>query len=439
MRRFVLPFVLLPACFNPDSSQDTDDSTFGTSSTGSEATGEPTSAGPSTDPGTTNPDPSTDPGTTNPDPTDPDPSSGGTTSDEDTDGTTTDFVPGCDNGVVEDDELCFQEAAEIDSLVSTQGVAIADVDDDGHQDVIVGDYGDGTEGGLYVYLGNGDGTFEDPIHPDDSRPLIRVAAGAIADGVVDVVAMNAGSTDGGVLRFRGNADGSFSSITNIAEASTWDVALAEITGDARLDLLSTTSSIELRPGTGTEGFGTGQTYGLTNGFQCVKAIDVDNDDDLDVFGCSFDGIYPLINDGGTLEPGDFFGQGINDILTGDFDGDGNNDIAGTGSSLVTVYFGNGSGGFAKGVELTVNDSPIAGKSVDIDGDGYDDIVVVNTSGTTSILLSNGDRTFQTQQLFTMLDGYLYDMDMGDLNEDGGQDIVVVSPNGGPIQMLLSHV
>jgi hypothetical protein len=31
------------------------------------------------------------------------------------------------------------------------------------------------------------------------------------------------------------------------------------------------------------------------------------------------------------------------------------------------------------------------------------------------------------------------MDMGDLNEDGAQDIVTVSPNGGPVQLLLSHI
>lgn len=87
----------------------------------------------------------------------------------------------------------------------------------------------------------------------------------------------------------------------------------------------------------------------------------------------------------------------------------------------------------------MNASPIAGKASDLDNDGFDDIIVVNTSGTTSILMSNGDDTFAPQELFTMLDSYLYDMDMGDLNEDGVDNIVVVAPNAGPIQLLLSHI
>jgi hypothetical protein len=439
MRRLAVLVCLLPACFNPgDSTGDTENvGSTGTTGTGGPTTNPGTTESGTTEPGTTsNPTDSstTDEPSSSTDPTDP----GSSTTGEASSSSTTDFVPGCDNGVVEDDELCFEDAVELDTLVSTQGVTVADLDDDGHLDVIVGDYGDGTTGGLYVYLGAGDGTFSDAISTENSQPLIRVAAGAIADGTMDVVAMNASST-AGVLRFRGNGDGSFSTISNYAGASDWDVALGDLNGDDRLDLIGTTPSIDVRFANASEGFGSAMQYGNTNGFQCVKTVDIDNDGDLDVFGCSFDGIYPLINDGGTLTPGAFFGQASNDILVGDFDGDGNADLAGTAGSTMHVYFGDGSGGFEEGPEISVNSSPIAGKSVDIDEDGYDDLIVVNTSGTTSVVLSNGDRSFQSQQLFTMLDGYLYDMDMGDLNEDGAQDIVTVSPNGGPVQLLLSHI
>ena len=443
MRRVALLLALTAsACFNPDDqSADTDLSSSGSSgstgvtsnpSTTTDTT--PTSATGST--GTTDTTTPTDPTTT--DPTGTTTGSTGATDSADASSSTTDFVPGCDNGVVEDDELCYEDAVELDTLVSTQGVTVYDLDDDGHLDVIVGDYGNGTQGGLYVYLGNGDGTFSDAIATGNT-PHIRVAAGPIADGTPDVIALNA-TASGGTQRYRGNADGTFSSITNFAGASNWDVALADVNGDDRLDALGTTSSIVVRLGTAAEGFGTAATYGATNGFQCVKVADVNGDGAVDVFGCSFDGIFPMINDGnGTFSEGAFFGSAQSDILIGDFDGDDNPDLAGTGASTVAVYFGGGDGTFSDGPELTVNDSPIAGKAADVDDDGFDDIVVVNTYGTTSILLSNGDGTFQAQQLFTMLEGYLYDMDMGDLNEGGAEDIVVVSPNAGPIQLLLSHV
>lgn len=442
MRRVALLLVLTaPGCFNPDDpAADTDPS--GSSSGSSGETSDPsdttdtmpTSATGST--GTTNPtDPTTSPTT---DPTDTTTGSTDTTDTADDSSSTTDFVPGCDNGVVEDDELCYEDAVEIDTLVSTQGVAIDDLDGDGHLDLVIGDYGDGTQGGLYAYLGNGDGTFSDAIGTDDT-PLVRVATGAIADGIVDVIALNA-TANAGIRRFRGDADGSFSSVTNYPGSTNWDVALADLDGDGRLDALGTTGSIITRFGTASESFGSETVYGGTNGFNCVKAADVNGDGAPDVFGCSSDGIFPLLNDGsGDLIEGEFFGTAGSDILIGDFDGDGNPDLAGTGNSVVTVYFGNGDGAFSDGPELTVNASPIAGKAADLDDDGFDDIIVVNTSGTTSILMSNGDGTFQSQQLFTMLDGYLYDMDMGDLNEDGAEDIVVVSPNAGPIQVLLSHV
>ncbi len=353
---------------------------------------------------------------------------------------TTDFVPGCDNGVVEDDELCFLDAVELDTLVSAQGVTIADLDGDNHLDVVVGDYGDGTVGGLYVYLGNGDGSFSDAISSGDNTPLIRVAAGAIADGVVDVIATR-GTAPAAIQRFRGDDDGSFSTISSYAGGTNWDVALADLNGDNRLDALGTGSGITVLIANASEGFGAVESFGGAVGFQSVQTADIDGDGDLDVFGGVFTGIYPFLNDGsGTLtSAGPAFGVASSDVIVGDFDGDGNVDVAGTGNSLVSVHFGDGTGVFSAGPELSVNATPIAGKASDLDNDGFDDLIVVNTSGTTSILMSNGDGTFAPQELFTMLDGYLYDMDMGDLNEDGVEDIVVVAPNAGPVQMLLSHI
>jgi len=448
MRRLALLASLgTAACFNPDSpNADTDvagSSTETTQTTTAPSTGTPSTTGPTstTDP-TSGPGPTsaTDPtGNTDPTTTGPSTLSAGDTTSSSESSSTTDFVPGCDNGIVEDDELCFEDAVELDTLVSTQGVVIADLDGDEHLDVVVGDYGDGTVGGLYVYLGNGDGSFSDAIDSGDDTPLIRVAAGPIADGVVDVIAMR-GTGNTAILRYRGNDDGTFSSIAPFVGGTSWDVALADLNGDGRLDALGKVGAVNVLLANASENFGTIQSYGNAPGTQCVHAVDFDGDDDLDVLACTSAGIYPLTNDGnGVLEPGEFFGGSGSDLMVGDFDGDDIPDVASAGNSLVSIHFGAGDGTFSDGPEVTVNSSPIAGKASDLDNDGYDDIIVVNTSGTTSIVMSNGDGTFANQELFTMLEGYLYDMDMGDLNEDGVDDIVVVSPNAGPIQLLLSHI
>ncbi|MGH1348496.1 MAG: FG-GAP repeat domain-containing protein [Nannocystales bacterium] len=436
----------LVGCFNPDDTNaetDSGTSSTGTTSPDTQTSAPSTSAPSSTGPGSTTTatvsDTNSSSETTSADAsttasTDPTMGTSG-----DASSSTTDFVPGCDNGVVEDGELCFLDPVELDTLVSSQGVAIADLDGDDHLDVVVGDYGDGAVGGLYVYLGSGDGNFSDAIDSGDDTPLIRVAAAAIADGVVDVIAMRATATSA-IMRFRGNDDGSFSSITAYAGGSNWDVALADLNGDDRLDALGTNSGINVLIATAAEGFGAAETFGSPTAFQNVHAADLNGDGDLDVVAGVASGIYPFINDGGgTLAIGTAFGTGSSDVMVGDFDGDDNLDVAGTGNSIVSVHFGGGDGSFSAGLELTVNSSPIAGKASDLDNDGFDDIIVVNTSGTTSILMSNGDGTFAPQELFTMLDGYLYDMDMGDLNEDGVDDVVVVSPNAGPVQLLLSHI
>lgn len=466
MRRLsLLCIVGLPACFNPDdgAAAETDAST-GAASAGpstsadsamstqgpdsgmdTDMTGGPTSAGLGTaadtaaDPTTTEPTTTDDDDDTTDDDTDDD-TTDGTTGDG---GTTEGFVPGCDNGVVEDDELCFDDPIALDSLVSSQGVAVGDLNDDDHLDIVVGDYGDGTTGGLRVYLGVGDGTFGKALVSEDTTPVIRVAMGPIADGIVDVVSMFVAAAGTGMRRYRGNGDGTFSTVTSYNGFSGWDVGLARLDDDDRLDALGTGPSLNLLFGTVAEGFSGQIGYGdamSTNAYQCVQTLDVDNDEDTDVVGCGSDGIVVLNNNGtGVMSASAAFGNANNDIMVGDFDGDGYPDVAGTGASIVTVYLNNQVGGFVEQAELTVQDSPIAGDVSDLDGDGFDDLIVINTSGTTSVLLSNGDGTFATQQLYTMLEGYLYDMDMGDLNEDGVEDVVVVSPNGDPVQLLLSHI
>lgn len=379
MRRLALIASLgTAACFNPDGpGADTDaagsstDATEGATQTSPPSSGGPSTTGPTSTTDPTGPTSATDP-TGDTDPTD-DTNTSGPSTESGPDSTstggsssTTDFVPGCDNGIVEDDELCFEDAVELDTLVSSQGVVIADLDGYDHLDVVVGDSGDGTVGGVceYEYLGNGDGSFSDAIDSGDDTPVAHVAAGPIAEGVVDVIARR---TSGGnaILCYRRNDDGTFSSIVPFVGATSSDIAFAAVNGDGRLDALGKAGAVNVLLGNASENFGVVQSYGNSPGTQCVRAVDLDGDEDLDVLACTAAGIYPLINDGnGVLEPGTFFGTSSADPVVGDFDGDGNADVASAENSVVSSHF-RMERGFSDGPEVTVHSSAIAGKTSDL--------------------------------------------------------------------------
>jgi hypothetical protein len=142
------------------------------------------------------------------------------------------------------------------------------------------------------------------------------------------------------------------------------------------------------------------------------------------------------------------------IGTGDFNGDGILDLvlvnAGTTSdysdSAVSIIFGNGDGSFhSSGVSSIVGGFLPAGAIGDFNGDGHLDVVVANyrSGGTASVLLGNSDGTFQAAQNTTIATGaapYLAvgGMAVGDFNGDGHLDLAVTNGGLDMVSILLGN-
>ena len=121
-------------------------------------------------------------------------------------------------------------------------------------------------------------------------------------------------------------------------------------------------------------------------------------------------------------------------------GDGQLDfaVATTDSNTVSVLLGNGNGTFQDQQTFATGLNPRSVALGDVNGDGKLDLVVANYgSNSVSVLLGNGNGTFQNQQTFAT-GSSPRSVTLGDVNGDGQLDLGVANRDSATVSVLLGN-
>ena len=333
-------------------------------------------------------------------------------------------------------------------------VAVGDVDNDGDLDIVTADYQANT---ATVLLGNGTGGFSAPATISagiGTSPFGVVLADVNADGKLDLLTANVGSGNLSVLL--GDGSGGFAAAPHspfsVGADSSYELAVGDVNGDGRLDIVSASSSdnsVSVLLGDGTGNFAAAQGSPIAAavahaGFG-IALGDVNQDGRLDIIvPNSFSNTVTVLlgNGDGTFaaDPSGPFtvGSAPNSVVVADFNGDGALDIV-TGnefSGTVSTLLGNGAGNFSSFVNSTVGGSNTLYLAVgDVNGDGNLDIMAPlffgGSNDQLAVLLGDGSGAFSpvVGGPFTVGTNPS-SVAVGDFNGDGELDLVTANRNGG---------
>jgi len=347
------------------------------------------------------------------------------------------------------------EKPEPQATDNTFSIAIGDLNNDGYLDYVAGNqkYWDGVrwvEGYDRVYLNNQQGGWEEVTFNYDDTTKSVALADVNNDGYLDIIVGNsgtAGETNRIYINNPANPGRNFTVYTSAEAEKTYSIAVGDLDNDGDIDYVAGNIGVDriyINEGgvfrsTSTLG-GSYQTYSVAIG-------DIDNDGDLDIVagfhnqGSNNIKIYRNAGGFNFTEGNISCDVDVNGVSLGDLNGDGYLDIvAGTSGGVNSrVYLNKGAGSFASYVEL--DSSTYVTTSIalgDIDNDGDLDIVLGNNGEPNLVYTNDGTGAFTLYEQTTEKDP-TNSVALGDLDNDGDLDFIVGNNESQPNRIYISRM
>ncbi len=332
---------------------------------------------------------------------------------------------------------------------SAQAVAIADLNQDGRQDIVVGtSSGNGStnDNSILIFFQNSSGQLEAPIRYDAGGQAVSIVTGDFTgDHRTDIVA----GTGLALRLFIQDSDGGFSNYVDQATPNSALICSADFNNDGRSDVAGIGNSQEVDVFTqttnGTLEFA-GQHHAAYSGYNDLKAGDVNGDGLSDIIvmnGQSFNmpEVIVLAQTNGGFAPAANYDLIGNDraygISIGDLTGDGRNDVivshAGSPSPYpvkvsVFVQLTNGLLQLGPAYDSSYNPDPVA--VADFDLDGRVDVVALHGDvSRAGVYFQTSSGAFEPEIFFDIPFASLHPnhgLAVGDINGDKMTDIIIAN-------------
>jgi hypothetical protein len=279
------------------------------------------------------------------------------------------------------------------------GLAFVDVNHDNFPDIVASNF---LTSDVTVNLGDGHGNFGAKIRSLVSATPFGVAVGDWnGDTHIDVATVNTSQDNISILR--GTGAGTFGNLTQIAVGNApSSIVAADFNADTILDLAVTnqdSDNVQIWRGNGSGGFTLNLTLatGAASAPASATAADLNGDTRPDLIVCA------------------------------------------RGADTVKVYIANGSGGFNAPVNLSTGFGPRGARADDINKDGFQDLLVVQSfisgTGELAVLTGNGSGTTWSAPSVVSTGPVPTILVTGDYNKDQNLDVVTGNLTGNSLSIL----
>lgn len=350
---------------------------------------------------------------------------------------------------------------------TTRGVVTGDFDEDGFIDIAVTNQGTPSVA-VYRSTGKSGGvnasSFATKVDLTADSAVDQLATGDVdGDGHLDLVAANSSSNTVSVFLNTFGGGISFASKVDFATGSSaFDVALADIDGDGKLDIIvpnrtdNTVSVLRNTSIDGTASFAAKVDYAADANTRHIAVSDFDGDGKIDI--ASINEINASVSvfrntaTAGTIDASSLAAHvkftvagGPLGLAVGDFDGDGKPDLASTGTSaMLSILRNTGSSGtlsFATKVDFSNPSSPSQVAAGDIDGDGKIEIVTSHQTGandTLSVFKNNstsGSISFATRVEIITPATSPFGVHLADIDGDDRPELIAANQSSGTVSVF----